>query len=98
MRLIKPTVTGQLVYQPELRFTSAGFAVCTFRLMQENGEEIVCEIWKVAAEDFVEKHFDDWQDKTFTITGEERIREYNSSRTGGMIKYPYRNVKKWEVK
>jgi single-stranded DNA-binding protein len=94
MKLIKGgsiTITGILQFEPELRYTPNGIAVCSFRLIDSITKTIQnCEAWESIGEDIVEADLK--AEISIAVTGYHKIREYNK------IKYDYFIVKIWELK
>jgi single-stranded DNA-binding protein len=71
-------ITGVLEYDPELRFTPRGHPVANFVIIDhETGEKTQCELWRIAAEEFIEQFTPDRRMAKVTIWGSRKHRSWN---------------------
>lgn len=76
MKVARPdTISGNLRYMPELRFTAAGNELCVLYLVDANGEVHYCVAWKEQATKLAEFNEGD----RLTLTGHFKDEEYETS-------------------
>lgn len=90
MKLLKQNDTqkGQIIANPELRYTPNGKAVATFAIMINN-KPLVCEAWQTLAEEIIERDLQPGAE--IEVTGNMKIRKF-TDREDIPRQYPYLSV------